>query len=78
MHNLIIKKPGLFKQEAQRDKMICLCNKMYCCTDITEVPKKDKVSAKGIQKHGNNVNQLWGRVRTKRHLPVACSQVPGK
>ena len=50
------RKPGLFKEEAQRDKMICLCSKIYCCTDITEDPKKDKLSCKGIQRDGNNVN----------------------
>jgi hypothetical protein len=46
--------PGLFKIETKKDKMISLCSKMYCCADITE--KDFKLSAKGIQKEGNNVN----------------------
>jgi hypothetical protein len=46
--------PGLFKEEETTDKMICLCSKMYCCSDLDE--KKIKLSCKGIQKDGNNVN----------------------
>ena len=46
--------PGLFKEEETTDKMICLCSKMYCCSDLDE--KKIKLSCKGIQKEGNNVN----------------------
>ncbi len=45
--------PGLFKVETTKDKMISLCSKMYCCAD-TE--KDFKLSCKGIQKYGNNVN----------------------
>ena len=50
------RKPGLFKEEARRDKMICLCSKMYCASDITENPDEDKISCKGIQRDGNNMN----------------------
>jgi hypothetical protein len=46
--------PGLFKVEAEKDKMISLCSKMYCCADTTE--ENIKLSCKGIQKEGNNVN----------------------
>jgi hypothetical protein len=46
--------PGLFKTEETTDKMICLCSKMYCCSDLDE--KKFKLSCKGIQKDVNNVN----------------------
>ena len=28
--------PGLFKVETTKDKMISLCSKMYCASDITE------------------------------------------
>ena len=48
------RKPGLFKVETTKDKMISLCSKMYCASDITE--EKIKFSCKGIQKDGNNVN----------------------
>ena len=46
--------PGLFKVETEKDKMISLCSKMYCASDIAE--EKIKFSCKGIQKEGNNVN----------------------
>jgi hypothetical protein len=46
--------PGLFKVETTKDKMISLCSKMYCASDITE--EKIKFSCKGIQKDGNNIN----------------------
>jgi hypothetical protein len=48
------RKPGLFKVEITKDKMISLCSKMYCASDFTE--EKIKFSCKGIQKDGNNVN----------------------
>ena len=48
-----IRTPGLFKVETQKDKMISLCSKMYCCADTTE--KEFKFSCKGIQKAGNNI-----------------------
>ena len=48
------RKPGLFKVETTKDKMICLCSKMYCCADADE--QKQKMSCKGIQKDGNNVD----------------------
>jgi hypothetical protein len=48
-----IRTPGLFKVETEKDKMISLCSKMYCCADITE--KQFKFSCKGIQKAGNNI-----------------------
>ena len=50
------RKPGLFKEEAWSGKMICLCSKMYCASDITENPAKDKISCKVIQRDGNNMN----------------------
>ena len=40
--------PGLFKVECMKDKIIALCSKMYCCSDMDE--KEIKVSCKGIQK----------------------------
>jgi hypothetical protein len=27
---------GLYKVETEKDKMISLCSKMYCCADTTE------------------------------------------
>ena len=48
------RKPGLFKVETTKDKMISLCSKMYCASDTTE--EKIKFSCKGIQKDGNNIN----------------------
>jgi hypothetical protein len=30
------KKPGLFKVETTKNKMVSLCSKMYCASDITE------------------------------------------
>jgi len=46
--------PGLFKVETTKDKMISLCSKMYCASDISE--EKIKFSCKGIQKDGNDVS----------------------
>ena len=46
--------PGKFKIETIKDKVIALCSKMYCCSDMDE--KNIKFSCKGIQKEGNNVN----------------------
>ena len=46
--------PGLFKVETTKDKMVSLCSKMYCCSDMTE--EKIKFSAKGIQKDGNDIS----------------------
>jgi hypothetical protein len=40
------RKPGLFKIECKKDKLISLCSKMYCASDITE--EKIKLSCKGI------------------------------
>jgi hypothetical protein len=40
--------------ETEKDKRISLCSKMYCCADITE--KDVKLSAKGIEKEGKEVN----------------------
>ncbi len=40
------RKPGLFKVETSKDKMISLCSKLYCASDITE--EKIKFSCKGI------------------------------
>ena len=40
--------PGLFKIECIKHKIIALCSKMYCCSDMDE--KEIKVSCKGIQK----------------------------
>jgi hypothetical protein len=30
-----IRTPGLFKVETNKDKMLSLCSKMYCASDIT-------------------------------------------
>ena len=58
--------PGLFKVETTKDKMISLCSKMYCASDITE--EKIKFSCKGIQKDGNNVNyQKFHNVLFNKH-----------
>ena len=45
--------PGLFKVETIKDKAICLCSKMYICSDLTE--ENIKFSTKGIQKAGNDI-----------------------
>ena len=56
----------LFKVETTKDKMISLCSKMYCASDITE--EKIKFSCKGIQKDGNNVNyQKFHNVLFNKH-----------
>ena len=47
--------PGLFKEEKRTDKLISLCSKMYCCSDLDE-KDQPKFSCKGIQKENNNVN----------------------
>ena len=58
--------PGLFKVETTKDKMISLCSKMYCASDITE--EKIKFSCKGIQKDGNDVNyQKFHNVLFNKH-----------
>jgi hypothetical protein len=58
--------PGLFKVETTKDKMISLCSKMYCASDISE--EKIKFSCKGIQKDGNNVNyQKFHNVLFNKH-----------
>jgi len=46
--------PGLFKVECMKDKIIALCSKMYCCSDMDE--KEIKFSCKGIQKDNNNIS----------------------
>ena len=33
------RKPGLFKEEKTTDKLISLCSKMYCCSDLDEKEK---------------------------------------
>jgi hypothetical protein len=46
--------PGLFKEEKQTDKLISLCSKIYCCSDLDE-QEKPKFSCKGIQHNNNNM-----------------------
>jgi hypothetical protein len=46
--------PGLFKVETTKDRMVSLCRKMYCCSDMAE--EKIKFSAKGIQKDGSDIS----------------------
>ena len=46
--------PGLIKVECIKDKIIALCSKIYCCSDIDE--KSLKLSCKWIQKDNNNVS----------------------
>ena len=46
--------PGLFKVETIKDKSICLCSKMYICSDLSE--ENIKFSTKGIQKAGNEIS----------------------
>jgi hypothetical protein len=31
--------PGLFKEENRTDKLLSLCSKMYCCSDLDEKEK---------------------------------------
>ena len=47
------RKPGLFKVECKKDKIVSLCSKMYCSSDITE--KEIKYSCKGIQHQNNDI-----------------------
>ena len=42
------RKPGLFKVETTKDKMISLCSKMYCASDSKE--ENIKFHAKGYKK----------------------------
>jgi hypothetical protein len=46
--------PGLFKEEKRTDKLISLCSKMYCCSDLDE-KEKPKYSCKGIQHQNNEI-----------------------
>jgi hypothetical protein len=46
--------PGLFKVEKRTDKLISLCSKMYCCSDLHE-KEKPKFSCKGIQHQNNDI-----------------------
>ena len=65
--------PGLFKVETEKDKMISLCSKMYCCADTTE--KNIKLSCKGIQKDGNNVNyQKFNDVLFNGHKDIVLNK----
>ena len=60
------RKPGLFKVETTKDKIISLCSKMYCASDSKE--ENIKFSCKGIQKDGNNVNyQKFHNVLFNKH-----------
>ena len=43
-----LRKPGLFKEEARKNKEIALCSKMYCCAD-DDNDGKAKLTCKGIQ-----------------------------
>jgi hypothetical protein len=66
--------PGLFKEEETTDKMICLCSKKYCCSDLDE-KEKPKLSYKGIQKDGNNVNyQKFHNVLFNKHNDQALNK----
>ena len=42
------REPGLFKEEFRCTVMLCLCNKTYCCYDVTS--NKPKFSSKGLNK----------------------------
>ena len=59
--------PGLFKVECMKDKIIALCSKMYCCSDMDE--KEIKFSCKGIQKDNNNITykKFENVLKTKTH-----------
>ena len=62
------RKPGLFKIETIKEKVIALCSKMYCCINsgdeqliysnsLTDKEKaKIEFSCKGIQKDGNEIS----------------------
>ncbi len=47
------RKPCLFKVECKKDKIVSLCSKMYCSSDIAE--KEIKYSCKGIQHQNNDI-----------------------
>ena len=59
--------PGLFKIECVKDKIVALCSKMYCCSDLDE--KEIKVSCKGIQKDNNDISykKFENVLKTKTH-----------
>ena len=44
----MMREPGLFKEEFRCTEMLCLCNKRYCCYDITS--NKLKFSSRGLNK----------------------------
>jgi len=65
--------PGLFKVETTKDKMICLCSKMYCCANNDD--DKIKFSCKGIQKEGNNVNyEKFENVLLNKHKDIVINK----
>ena len=65
--------PGLFKIETIKDKMICLCSKMYCCANNDD--DKIKFSCKGIQKDGNNVNyEKFKNVLLNKHKDIVTNK----
>ena len=42
------REPGLFKEDFRCTEMLCLCNKTYCCYDVSS--NKPKFSGKGLNK----------------------------
>ena len=42
------REPGLYKEEFRCTEMLCLCNKTYCCYDVTS--NKLSFSSKGLNK----------------------------
>ena len=59
--------PGLFKVECEKDMIIALCPKMYCCSNMDA--KSLKFSCKGIQKDNNNITykKFENVLKTKTH-----------
>ena len=65
--------PGLFKVEKEEDKVIALCSKMYCCSDMDE--KLLKLSCNGIQKDKINVSyKKIGNVLFNNNKDIAINQ----
>ena len=65
--------PGKFKVECEKDKIIALCSKMYCCSDMDE--KSLKFSCKGIQKDSNNITyKQFENVLLNNEKDIAINQ----
>ena len=63
--------PGKFKIECEKDKIIALCCKMYCCSDMDE--KEIKVSCTGIQKSNDVSYKKFENVLFNNEKDVAVN-----